>query len=81
MANALLGFCAFIICWLVLFTDWFFPARRGCASCGAEMFRSTALLITGNVARHEPCWRCPTCGAVIEDRYGGSKIGGRRTLH
>ena len=65
--DILLGLCLFAVYCLVLFTDHLFrPMPPDCASCGNEMFRTTALCATCH-AHHLQCWEC-SCGVVIADK-------------
>ena len=71
MGNVFLALFVFAVVAAVAFTDWFFPVRRDCASCGNEMLRSTTLRVTGNVVRHVTCFECRRCGAAIETHSHG----------
>ena len=65
--DVLLGLCLFAVYCLVLFTDHLFrPMPPDCATCGNEMFRTTALCATCH-AHHLQCWEC-SCGVVIADK-------------
>jgi len=54
------------VCLGVLFTDWFFRARRDCA-CGSEMLRSITLCMCCNIVHHVGCWECGPCRVVVQD--------------
>jgi hypothetical protein len=65
MGNVFLALFVFAVVAAVAFTDWFFPVRPDCPSCGNEMFRSTVLCTCDGAPHHVPCSICHQCGAEI----------------
>ena len=73
MGNVLLALFVLAVVAAVAFTDWFFPVRRDCASCGNEMLRSTTLRVTGNIVRHFDVLRMPPVWRGDRDTFSWTR--------